>query len=73
MRGVTGLSLTGDAVSIISELTVRKLPATPDRSEWPTCDGPAEGDIEVAFCTSIGLTGSLYAKEVEFELLSAEN
>ena len=71
LRHVTGLSLAGDAMSIISELTVRRLPATPDRSEWPTCEGPADGDIEVAFGTSIGLTGSLYAKEVEFELLSA--
>jgi hypothetical protein len=72
MRGVTGLSLTGDAVSIISELTVRRLPATPDRSEWPTCEGPAAGDIEVAFGTSIGLTGSIYARVVEFELLPAD-
>ncbi|SFV11038.1 hypothetical protein SAMN02799631_05193 [Methylobacterium sp. 174MFSha1.1] len=72
MRRVTGLSLTGDAVSIISELTVRRLPATPDRSEWPTCEGPAAGDIEVAFGTSIGLTGAFYAKDVEFELLPAE-
>ena len=72
MRRVTGLSLTGDTVSIISELTVRRLPATPDRSEWPTCEGPAAGDIEVAFGTSIGLTGSFYAKDVEFELFPAE-
>ncbi|AWN46647.1 hypothetical protein DK419_10245 [Methylobacterium terrae] len=72
MRCVTGLRLTGDAVSIISALTVRRLPATPDRSEWPTCDGPAAGDIEVAFGTSIGLTGSVYAKTVEFELTPAE-
>ncbi len=68
MRSVTGLSLTGDAVSIISELTVRRLPATPDRAEWQTCHGPEQGDIEVAFGTSIGLYGSIYAKEVEFEL-----
>ncbi|WP_245447173.1 hypothetical protein [Methylobacterium sp. 17Sr1-1] len=72
MRRVTGLSLTGDAASIISELTVRRLPATPDRSEWPTCTGPAAGDIEVAFGTSIGLTGSFYAGDVEFELRPAE-
>ncbi|MET7244205.1 hypothetical protein ABZT49_12620 [Methylobacterium sp. EM32] len=72
MRRVTGLSLTGDAVSIISELTVRRLPATPDRSEWPTCEGPAADDIEIAFGTSIGLTESFYASEVKFELRPTE-
>jgi hypothetical protein len=71
MRRVTGLSLTGNAVSIISELTVSRLPATPDLSDWPTCEGPTAGDVEVAFGTSIGLAGSFYAEEVEFELMPA--
>ncbi|MCF4127880.1 immunity 50 family protein [Methylobacterium sp. SyP6R] len=71
LRRVTGLRLTGDAGSIISELTIRRLPVTPSRSEWLTCNGPVQGDIEVAFGTSIGLYGSCYAKEAEFELLPA--
>jgi hypothetical protein len=68
MRGVTGVRLDGDAGSIISELMIRRLPLTPDRSEWQSCGGPEAGDIEIAFDTAIGLYGAIYAKELEFEL-----
>jgi hypothetical protein len=68
MRGVTGLKLDGDAGSIISEVTIRRLLETPVPTEWHTCHGPIKGDIEIAFATSIGLYGFIYAKELEFEL-----
>ena len=68
LLGVTGLKLEGDAGSIISELMIRRLPATPDRSNWRFCTGPTEGDIEVAFETAVGLYGVIYAKELAFEL-----
>ena len=69
MRGVSGIMLEGDASSIISQLIIRRLAKNPPKSEWITCKGPAIGDIEVAFDTSIGLYGSIFAKELEFELL----
>lgn len=68
MDGVTGLRLEGEAGSILSELTVRRLPSTPRRADWLSCAGPAAGDIEVAFDTSVGLSGVIYAKSVQFEL-----
>ncbi len=40
----------------------------PNQSEWQTCAGPVQGNIEVAFDTAIGLHGSLYAEELEFAL-----
>ncbi len=57
-----------EAGSIISELMIRRLPLTPDRSEWQSCVGPEAGDIEIAFDTAIALYGAIYAKELEFEL-----
>ncbi len=68
LAGVTGLKLEGEAGSIISELMIRRVPVTPDRSHWQSCTGPTEGDIEVAFETAVGLYGVIYAKELAFEL-----
>lgn len=68
MRGVTGVKLDGDAGSIISELVVRRLQKDAAKSEWSSCAGPVAGDIEIAFGTSIGLCGSIFAKELAFEI-----
>lgn len=68
LTGVTGLRLEGDAGSIISELTVRRTETDPPRDEWPSCAGPAAGDIEVAFDTSVGLFGTFFAKGLAFSL-----
>lgn len=68
LLGVTGLKLEGDASSVILQLSIRRLSATPNQSEWQTCRGPVAGDIEIAFDTSIGLYGSIYAKELVFEI-----
>ena len=73
MRSVTGLKLDGDAGSIISVLLIRRMPETPDQSDWQTCGGPVQGDIEVAFDTAIGLYGSIFAKELEFALQPLTN
>lgn len=68
MRGVTGLKLEGDAGSIISELIIRRLDTEQPRSDWETCGGPTVGEIEVAFDTAVGLYGTIYTKELSFEL-----
>lgn len=71
MRGVTGVKLQGDAGSIITDLVIRRLDTEPARSDWATCAGPTRGDIEIAFDTAVGLYGTIYAKELTFELLPA--
>jgi hypothetical protein len=68
MRGVTGVRLEGDAGSIISELLIRRLQTDASRADWQSCAGPVAGNIEVMFDTSIGLYGSIFAKELAFEL-----
>jgi hypothetical protein len=68
MRGVTGVRLEGDAGSIISELLIRRLQTGASRADWQSCAGPVAGNIEVMFDTSIGLCGSIFAKELAFEL-----
>ena len=65
---VTGVRLEGDAGSIIGELTIRRVKSDPEPSEWTSCAGPTAGDIEVAFDTSVGLYGALFAKELALEL-----
>jgi hypothetical protein len=67
LHGISGVKLEGDARSIIGEITIRRLPSTPERSEWETCVGPVAGDIEIAFDTAVGLYGSIYARELAFE------
>jgi hypothetical protein len=68
MRGVTGLKLKGDAQSGISELVIRRLQTDGARSDWETCAGPVAGNIEIALGTSVGLYGSIFTQELEFEL-----
>ena len=69
MRGVTGVKLEGDANSILGELLILRLPSTPERSAWETCHGPVSGDIEIAFDTAVGLYGTIYAKDLAFEIM----
>jgi len=68
MRGVTGVKLGGNADSIILDLVIRRLQTDGVRSDWETCAGPIAGNIEVVFDTAIGLYGSIFTKELEFEL-----
>jgi hypothetical protein len=68
MSAVSGMRLHGSAVSIIFDLRIRRLTADEAASDWQTCDAPVEGDIEVTFDTSIGLYGSIYSKDLAFEL-----
>jgi hypothetical protein len=68
MRSVTGLRLDGDAGSIMSELTIRRLEEAPDPAAWETCAGPGVGDIEIAFDASVGLRGSIYTRDLAFQL-----
>lgn len=68
MRGVTGVKLEGDAQSCISELLIRRLQTDGARSGWESCSGPVTGNIEVAFGATIGLFGSIFTQELEFEL-----
>jgi hypothetical protein len=68
LRGVTGVKLEGEAGSIISGLIVRRFRADEDQSAWETCNGPRDGDIEVTFDTAVGLFGSIYARDLAFEL-----
>ena len=68
MRGVTGVRLNGNAVSIVSELLIRRLQTDPLNDDWQSCAGPVTGNIEVTFGTAVGLYGSIFAKELAFEL-----
>nr|WP_250814275.1 hypothetical protein [Neorhizobium tomejilense] len=68
MSGVSGIMLHGSAVSIISDLKIRRLTADEAASNWETCAAPVKGEIEVTFDTSIGLYGSIYSKELAFQL-----
>jgi hypothetical protein len=70
---VSGVKLEGDAASIIGWLGVRRLEAPFDRADWETCVGPVPGDIEVSFDTAVGLYGSIYAKELTFELVPVKS
>ena len=73
IKSITGLKLEGDAGSVISELMIRRLPETPNRSDWQTCGSPVQGDIEIAFDTAIGLYGSIFGKQLEFVLQPLTN
>lgn len=66
LSDVTGVHLTGNAASILSELGIRRVRAAP--AGFSTCGGPASGDIEVSFDASYGLEGSIYAREVSFSV-----
>ena len=68
MGRVTGVRLEGDAGSIISELVIRRMGAAASPADWQTCAGPQVGDIEIAFDSSVGLFGRIYAKDLTFEL-----
>ncbi len=68
MSGVSGIRLHGSAVSIIFGLKIRRLTANEAASDWETSVAPVKGEIEVTFDTSIGLYGSIYSKNLAFEL-----
>jgi hypothetical protein len=68
MRGVTGLKLEGDAESVISELIIRRILTDAASEDWESCGGPVAGNIEIAIGTSVGLYGSIFARELEFEV-----
>ena len=69
LEEVTGLSLVGDASSIISELGIRHVKGDPPRFE--NCGGPSEGEFEVKVESSYGLEGSIYARHVRLALAPA--
>ncbi len=72
MESVTGLKLEGDAGSIISELIIRRMTVAVSPAAWQTCAGPQVGDIEIAFESAVGLFGTIYAKDLTFELHPTE-
>lgn len=61
LRRVSGISLSGDAASIVSSLTI-----APVRSEsrWRSVPGPAIGDFQISWESSYGLEGALFAPEL---------
>jgi|GEM_PF-1567265 len=61
LRRVSGISLSGDAASIVSSLTI-----APVRSEsrWHSVPGPAIGDFQISWESSYGLEGALFAPEL---------
>jgi hypothetical protein len=65
LSSVTGVSLVGDATSIISGVGIRRLRAP---VSFLTCAGPSEGDLQVAFESSYGLEGSIFARELRLSL-----
>ena len=69
LSGVTGLSLNGDAQSILDELVIRKVESV--ATDWSTCHGPQIGDYELNFSTQIGLEGVLFAKQIKMFLQPA--
>jgi hypothetical protein len=68
---VTGISLSGDAQSIISELAIRRLAA--DRSDYQTVAGPCAGNYEVRFEASYGLEGSIFGRDLTLSLAPEAN
>lgn len=40
----------------------------PPIADWQSCARPVTGNIEVTFGTAVGLYGSIFAKELAFEL-----
>jgi hypothetical protein len=70
LSGVSGISLTGNASSIIFELRIRRLSA--DASGWLSCGGPEAGDFEIDFTTNYGLYGQLFARDLAFGFTSLE-
>jgi hypothetical protein len=66
LSGVSGLSLTGDASTIIFELRIRR--TSSNASDWPSCGGPEEGDFEVDFTSSYGLYGQLFSRSLALEV-----
>ncbi len=64
---VTGVSLAGDATSIIFELGIRRVGA--ELARFSNCPGPGLGDLEVSIESSYGLEGSIYARNVRLALL----
>lgn len=62
LSGVSGISITGNASSIISELRIRRLSA--NASGWKSCGGPEAGDFEIDFTSSYGLYGQLFARDL---------
>ena len=62
LTGVTGVSLVGNAASIIFDLSIRR---TGVQTEvWHSVPGPQPGDFEVKWDCSYGLAGALYAREI---------
>lgn len=70
MSGLSGVALRGEPSSIISGLGVRRVSARP--TNWESGVGPALGDFEVGWDSSWGLEGTLYARDVRFELEPTE-
>lgn len=66
LSDVSGVHLTGNAASILSELGIRRVGVAP--AGFSTCVGPTAGDIEVSFETSYGLEGSIYARKLRFNV-----
>jgi hypothetical protein len=62
LSGVSGISLAGDASSIIFELRIRRLSA--GAPGWQSCGGPEAGDFEIDFMSSYGLYGQLFARDL---------
>jgi hypothetical protein len=66
LTDITGISLTGDATSIISDLGIRRV--STNSMAWQSVAGPGEGDFEVSWESSVGLEGSLFARGLRFSL-----
>jgi hypothetical protein len=67
LTGVTGVSLTGAADSIVEQLNIRRVEA--DHNVGRTVAGPVPGNFEVRWESAWGLEGAIFAREVRFELV----
>ena len=65
LRRVSGISLQGDAGSIVSSLTIGPVEF---ESEWRSVPGPAIGDFQISWESSYGLEGLLFAPELSLSL-----
>lgn len=65
---VTGISLRGSATgTIILQLNIQKIGTKPP--DWDQYDGPEVGDYEVKFDSACGFDGSIFGRELSFELV----
>lgn len=70
LSGVTGVSLIGNAASIILCLNIQRVDVTP--SGFSTCAGPGPTDYRIRLEATYGLEGSIFARSLSMAFVPIE-